>query len=419
MSKSSINDMIGTMMDSIKEVVKVSTVVGNEVNAPDGSIIIPVTKVSCGFGATGVEIPTKSAIKEEYPFGGGSGGGLSIEPMGFMVLKDGNVRIVPMVSEQTTVEKVIDVVLYVQQMLCSPDRERGGAPADHLGSACQGGFEGCRAAVDKRRIGILQDVVGAAEEQIHVLPAGYVLLVVGGAAGRGSRYQEPVSGVLGKRVQGIRHLHGSRHGVGNLSLAGTRQYRYVLPFHRSGVLRIVHRIHQRVAFVDEGDLLRGEVGDFEGEDYEESVHPGFQLAVASLARRPGLGGDVVEYAYAVSMAETGYLHVEAGIVDEHHHVRLPLQDIGFAVLQVAVYLAKAAKHVACAHHRSPLVVAELGSSHGLHHLSAPEAYVRSRVFGQKALHEVAAVQVARGLAGYQVVLHNLYSGCCRGCIPPL
>ena len=110
MSKSSINDMIGTMMDSIKEVVKVSTVVGNEVNAPDGSIIIPVTKVSCGFGATGVEIPTKSAIKEEYPFGGGSGGGLSIEPMGFMVLKDGNVRIVPMVSEQTTVEKVIDMV---------------------------------------------------------------------------------------------------------------------------------------------------------------------------------------------------------------------------------------------------------------------------------------------------------------------
>ena len=110
MSKGNINEMIGTMMDSIKEVVKVSTVVGNEVNAPDGSVIIPVTKVSCGFGATGVEIPTKSAIKEEYPFGGGSGGGLSIEPMGFMVLKEGNVRIVPMVSEQTTVEKVIDMV---------------------------------------------------------------------------------------------------------------------------------------------------------------------------------------------------------------------------------------------------------------------------------------------------------------------
>ncbi|MBE7060428.1 MAG: sporulation protein YtfJ [Ruminococcaceae bacterium] len=110
MSKGSINEMIGTMMDSIKEVVKVSTVVGNEVNAPDGSVIIPVTKVTCGFGATGVEIPTKSAIKEEYPFGGGSGGGLSIEPMGFMVLKEGNVRIVPMVSEQTTVEKVIDMV---------------------------------------------------------------------------------------------------------------------------------------------------------------------------------------------------------------------------------------------------------------------------------------------------------------------
>lgn len=110
MSKTEINEMIGTMMESIKEVVKVSTVVGESVSAPDGSLIIPVTKVSCGFGATGVEIPTKTAIKEEYPFGGGSGGGLSVEPMGFMVLKDGNVRIVPMVTEQTTVEKVIDMV---------------------------------------------------------------------------------------------------------------------------------------------------------------------------------------------------------------------------------------------------------------------------------------------------------------------
>ncbi len=110
MSKGNINDMIGTMMESIKEVVKVSTVVGEAVNAPDGSVIIPVTKVSCGFGATGVEIPSKTALKDEYPFGGGSGGGLSIEPMGFMVLKEGNVRVVPMTTEQSTVEKLIDMV---------------------------------------------------------------------------------------------------------------------------------------------------------------------------------------------------------------------------------------------------------------------------------------------------------------------
>ncbi|MDP4119159.1 MAG: GerW family sporulation protein [Bacillota bacterium] len=110
MNKGNINDMIGTIMESIKEVVKVSSVVGDAVNAPDGSIVIPVTKVTCGFGATGVEIPAKSATKEEYPFGGGSGGGLSIEPMGFMVMKEGNVRVVPMIEEQTTIEKVIDMV---------------------------------------------------------------------------------------------------------------------------------------------------------------------------------------------------------------------------------------------------------------------------------------------------------------------
>ena len=108
--KGNINEMIDAMMNSIKDVVKVSTVVGDTVTAPDGSVIIPVTKVSCGFGATGVEIPSKSAIKEEYPFGGGSGGGLSIEPMGFMVLKEGNVRVVPMAADQSTVEKIIDMV---------------------------------------------------------------------------------------------------------------------------------------------------------------------------------------------------------------------------------------------------------------------------------------------------------------------
>ena len=108
--KGNINEMIDGMMNSIKDVVKVSTVVGEAVNAPDGSVIIPVTKVSCGFGATGVEIPSKTALKEEYPFGGGSGGGLSIEPMGFMVLKEGNVRVVPMTTEQSTVEKLIDMV---------------------------------------------------------------------------------------------------------------------------------------------------------------------------------------------------------------------------------------------------------------------------------------------------------------------
>ncbi len=108
--KGNINEMIDGMMNSIKDVVKVSTVVGDAVTAPDGSVIIPVTKVSCGFGAAGVEIPSKDALKEEYPFGGGSGGGLSVEPMGFMVLKDGNVRVVPMTTDQSTIEKIIDMV---------------------------------------------------------------------------------------------------------------------------------------------------------------------------------------------------------------------------------------------------------------------------------------------------------------------
>ena len=86
-------------------------------------------------------------------------------------------------------------------------------------------------------------------------------------------------------------------------LAGPCQDSDVLPFCRALVFVIVDCVHQGIASVDERDLPGFEIGDFEGENYEEAVYPGLQLAVAALTRGPGLGGYIVKDADAVLVAE--------------------------------------------------------------------------------------------------------------------
>ena len=106
-----ISDLIKNAMDSIKGMVDVSTVVGDAVTTPDGSMVIPVTQISCGFGACGSDIPSKTAdTKTDYPFGGGSGGGMKVKPIAFLVISGERVRILPVETGTNTVDKVLDMV---------------------------------------------------------------------------------------------------------------------------------------------------------------------------------------------------------------------------------------------------------------------------------------------------------------------
>jgi len=86
-----LEGLMGTSMDKIRELVDVNTIIGEAITAPDGTIIIPVSKVSFGFVSGGSDIPA-SAPKEV--FAGGSGAGVTIKPMTFVVIKtDGDVRL--------------------------------------------------------------------------------------------------------------------------------------------------------------------------------------------------------------------------------------------------------------------------------------------------------------------------------------
>lgn len=114
MDEHPIQSLIKTSMESIKEMVDVNTIVGDAVETQDGSVIIPVSRVCFGFAAGGSEFDAKSSKendksdKQKLPFGGGSGAGVSVQPMAFMVVGQGQIRLLP-VSQNTTIERIIDI----------------------------------------------------------------------------------------------------------------------------------------------------------------------------------------------------------------------------------------------------------------------------------------------------------------------
>ena len=99
-----------TVMGKIREMVDVSTVVGDPITTVDGVTIIPVSKVSFGFASGGSEFNTKNQQNaQKAPFGGGSGAGVKIVPMAFIVVKDGNVRVMNVEAPASTaVERILD-----------------------------------------------------------------------------------------------------------------------------------------------------------------------------------------------------------------------------------------------------------------------------------------------------------------------
>jgi len=105
-----IEGLMKTAMQSIKEMVDVNTVVGDAVETNDGSVIIPISQVACGFAAGGGEYETmnSSGQSEELPFAGGSGAGVSVKPIGFLVVRMNDVRLIS-VAGNPLAERVVDL----------------------------------------------------------------------------------------------------------------------------------------------------------------------------------------------------------------------------------------------------------------------------------------------------------------------
>ena len=103
-------NMLQDTISKIREMVDVNNVIGEPIVVGDVSII-PVSKVSVGFGGGGSDFVSENPNKQDTPFGGGAGGGVKVTPICFLIVKDGNVRMMPVATPaNTTADRIVEMV---------------------------------------------------------------------------------------------------------------------------------------------------------------------------------------------------------------------------------------------------------------------------------------------------------------------
>lgn len=145
MSDHPIQGLMETAMENIKGMVDVNTIVGDPVETADGTVILPISKVGFGFAAGGSDFnvsdgkagSTSSTTEHAHsakvasPFGGGSGGGVSIRPIAFLVVGKQGVHIVPLDNSTHLFEKLIDSTPYVLDRIQEMFRQRNHGTTEH------------------------------------------------------------------------------------------------------------------------------------------------------------------------------------------------------------------------------------------------------------------------------------------------
>ncbi len=115
-----IERLMTTAMDSIKDMIDANTIIGNPIQTQNDIVIIPISKVSFGFAAGGSEFKGETineykkqdkdeSIQYKLPFGGGSGAGVSINPVAFIIVEKDKVRLLP-VSHSSCIDRIIDYI---------------------------------------------------------------------------------------------------------------------------------------------------------------------------------------------------------------------------------------------------------------------------------------------------------------------
>ena len=120
MSEHPIEGLMTTAMDSIRNMIDVNTIIGEPIETINNVIIIPVSKVGFGFAAGGSEFKGEAIneynkkekeeqIQYKLPFGGGSGAGVSINPVAFIVIQENNVRLLP-IEHCSSIDRLLDYI---------------------------------------------------------------------------------------------------------------------------------------------------------------------------------------------------------------------------------------------------------------------------------------------------------------------
>ena len=135
-----IGSLMDTTMEKIKEMIDVNTIIGEPITSPDGTLIIPVSKVSYGFAAGGSDLPTKKENKD--CFGGGSGAGVTIQPVAFLTVYQGDVRRVSVDREEGTADKLVNMIPDVLKKVKGVFKKDKSESADDFSEITQDDIDG-------------------------------------------------------------------------------------------------------------------------------------------------------------------------------------------------------------------------------------------------------------------------------------
>lgn len=111
-NKNPLNDLIQNGMAKMREMVDTNTIVGQPIHTPDGVTLIPISRISMGFGGGGAAFGNKKeTAASDGNLGAGLGTGVKIDPVAFLVVKDGYVRVMPVaLPAASTVDRVVEMV---------------------------------------------------------------------------------------------------------------------------------------------------------------------------------------------------------------------------------------------------------------------------------------------------------------------
>lgn len=109
MAEHTIQGFMGVTMDKVREMVDANTVIGDPVHTEDGTVILPVSKITFGFASGGSDFEGKNAANKDL-FGGGSGAGVSVTPVAFLVIQGGNVRTIQLSNSGNAMDRALTML---------------------------------------------------------------------------------------------------------------------------------------------------------------------------------------------------------------------------------------------------------------------------------------------------------------------
>ena len=108
MAEHPIKGLMDVTMEKIRQMVDSNTIIGNPINLADGTTVLPVSKVTFGFASGGSDLPNKAA---KDLFGGGSGAGVTIAPVAFLVVQPGgNVRLIQLTDTSNNIDRALSLL---------------------------------------------------------------------------------------------------------------------------------------------------------------------------------------------------------------------------------------------------------------------------------------------------------------------